>query len=386
VKILQLVTLVSPDGAFGGPIRVALNQAAELRRRGHDVHLAAGWRGQGSPPSQLEGTPARLFPALRLIRPMGFSGMVSPVLALWLLRNIGDYDVVHVHAGRDLISTTSLALAYVRRRPYVTQTHGMVQPDTRLRARIMDAAAVRRLLRAARTRFVLTQHEEDGLQHVLGSPVTCERLPNGVPEQADPPDVVHGEREVLFCARLHERKRPVAFVEMAAELVRRGHAATFAIVGPDDGELSAVQESISSQGLAEHVRYEGALGYHAVLARMRQADVYVLPSVHEPFPMSLLEALTLGLPSVCTDTCYISQPLRDHGAAIVTDGSVAAMADAVQAILEGPDLRSQLTRNARKIIAQLFSMEAVGNRLEQTYRAVVETTNSRSLTAESLRR
>jgi glycosyltransferase involved in cell wall biosynthesis len=370
VRILHVVTLVSPDGAFGGPIRVALNQAAELRRRGHEVHLAAGWRGQGSPPSTLDGTPARLFRAFRLIRPMGFSGMVSPQLALWLLKNIEDYDVVHVHAGRDLISTASLALAWLRRQPCVTQTHGMVQPDPRLRARIIDAAAVRRLLRDARTRFVLTQHEEDGLQKVLASPMTCERLPNGVPEQADLPDVAQGGHEVLFCARLHERKKPVAFVEMAAELVRRGVAATFAIVGPDDGELAAVRESISQQGLEQVVRYEGALDYHAVLGRMRQAGVYVLPSVHEPFPMSLLEALALGLPSVCTDTCDISKPLRDRGAAIVTNGSVGAMADAVQAILQGNGLRSELSRNARKVVAELFSMEAVGNRLERTYRAV----------------
>jgi glycosyltransferase involved in cell wall biosynthesis len=246
----------------------------------------------------------------------------------------------------------------------------------------MDVAAVRRLLRAAHTRFVLTQHEEDGLQQVLGSAMTCQRLPNGVPDQTDPPNAVKNGREVLFCARLHERKRPVAFVEMAAELVHRGLAATFAIVGPDDGELAAVRESISDQGLEQVVRYEGALDYHAVLARMRQADVYVLPSVHEPFPMSLLEALALGLPSVCTDTCDISKPLHDHGAAIVTDGSMTAMADAVQAILEGADLRSQLSRNARRVVAELFSMEAVGNRLERTYLAIVEATSGRVLTSE----
>ena len=77
--------------------------------------------------------------------------MVSPRLALWLLMNIGDYDLVHVHAGRDLISTTSMALAWVRRRPYVTQTHGMFKPDSRLRSRIMDATPVRRITHAAQT-------------------------------------------------------------------------------------------------------------------------------------------------------------------------------------------------------------------------------------------
>src|SRR4029450_13913069 len=95
------------------------------------------------------------------------------------------------------------------------------------------------------------------------------------------PEVWTGGRGVLFRARLHARKRPVAFVEMASELMGRGIDGSFAIVGPDDGELASVRESIANAGLQEVVRYEGALDYQAVLTRMRQAVVYVLPSVDE---------------------------------------------------------------------------------------------------------
>jgi len=237
------------------------------------------------------------------------------------VENIQDYDVVHIHSGRDLISVRSMALARACRRSYVTQTHGMIQPDHRIRARVMDAASVRRLLRAARARFVLTEHEQDGLLDVLGTLVPFELLPNGVPEQDDLQQVPKGGREVLFCARLHERKRPVASVgwpmsQCAEELPRHSRSSA-----PTRGELAAVQESINGRNLQEIVRYEGALPYQTVRARMMHADVYVLPSVDEPFPMSLLEALALGVPSVCTDTCHIAAPLRDRGAAIVTDGS-----------------------------------------------------------------
>jgi glycosyltransferase involved in cell wall biosynthesis len=371
VKILHVVTLASPDGAFGGPLRVALNQAAELSRRGHEVHIAAGWRGKTPPPEALGATPAKLFSAIRLIPPMGFSGMVSPGLAWWLLRNIATYDVVHIHAGRDLISTTALAVARAAQRPYVTQTHGMVQPDHRLKARVLDAIAVRRLLLAARRRFVLTQHEHDGLLRVLRASVACEQLPNGVPPARDEQEVDRGRgRQVLFCARLHRRKRPVAFVDMAGELVARGVSATFALVGPDDGDLPAVKEAIAAAGLQKVVHYEGALGYAAVLARMKRADVYVLPSVNEPFPMSLLEALSLGLPCVCTNTCDIAELLLEHNAALVTDGSVTSMADAVAAILEDPSLRDELGQNAMEIVIQKFSMNAVGDQLERAYAGI----------------
>jgi glycosyltransferase involved in cell wall biosynthesis len=370
VRILHLVTLLSPDGAFGGPARVALNQAAELRRRGHDVQVAAGWRGDRSRPHSLNDVPMHLFPTIQLIPSLGFSGMVSPKLSWWLLKNVAKYDVLHIHAGRDLISMASLAVAWCKRRPYVIQSHGMIQPDPRFIARLLDLLATRRFIKAAKKRFVLTQREQDGLAKVLDFPVEFERLPNGVP---DPPTTGMAVRnnEVLFCARLQRRKRPVAFVEMAGEVLRRGIEASFALVGPDDGELNNVLWTIQNLGLTSVVRYEGALNYEAVLNRMNQSGVFVLPSVDEPFPMSLLEALSLGIPSVCTDTCDIAPVLRRTRSAIVTSGSVEALACAVIEIFNHDNLRQTLATNARQLVSEHFSINAVGGRLEQSYAEVL---------------
>jgi glycosyltransferase involved in cell wall biosynthesis len=366
VKILHVVTLVSPDGAYGGPLRVALNQAVELRRRGHEVHVAAGWRGEGRAPELLDGTPAHLFPIQHVARSRGHSGMVSLGLFRWLVANVKHFDVVHVHAGRDLISTASMAITRIRGRSYVVQTHGMVAVDERLMARLMDSLFSRRLLRAACTRFVLTKGEASDLHSVLGSGVNTERLINGVPPPSlkmEPTRV----REVLYCARLHKRKRPLAFVDIARELNRRGISASYAIVGPDEGELSAVLERIRQCGLAEIVRYEGALDYGEVLNRMSRAGVYVLPSVDEPFAMSLLEALSLGIPSLCTSSCGIADILREEKAAMVTGESVVEMADGLQKILEEETLRSELSMNARRAVVDVFSMAAVGEQLERAY-------------------
>lgn len=369
MRILHLVTLVSRDGAYGGPLRVALNQATELRRRGHDVHLAAGWRGEGPAPQFLEGVPAHLFKTRSLVRSRGLSGLVSPGLIRWLRRDISRFDVVHVHAGRDLISVASLALASLMARPYVTQTHGMVQPDRRVLTRLLDLVLVRRLLRSARRRFVLTDVEEAGLANVLGESASFERLLNGVPEVESRAPAE--SREVLFCARLQQRKRPLAFVQVADLLHRRGVVADFALVGPDEGELAAVEQSIAERGLGSTVHYEGALDYGEVLGRMRTTGVYVLPSVQEPFPMSLLEALSLGVPSVCTDTCGVAEVLRDAGAAIVTDGSVEAMADAVEVILADSSLRMSLSTAAQRVVHEQFGMRAVADQLELAYRTAI---------------
>jgi glycosyltransferase involved in cell wall biosynthesis len=369
LRILHLATLVSPDGAYGGPLRVAVNQVAELRRLGHQVDLAAGWRGQGEPPRMLAGVPCFLFPVRSVVPGKRFSGLISFGLAWWLAKNLHNYDVVHIHAGRDLISLASMALARFSGRPYVTQTHGMVQPDLRLTTRLVDAAAARRLLRGARRRFVLTEVETAGLVEVLGPTVQLERLVNGVPE-AEVRDVRAQGRSVLFCARLHPRKRALAFVQVAEELRARGVHADFALVGPDEGELGTIRDWIREHRLDELVRYEGALDYEEVLTRMSQADVYLLPSVDEPFPMTLLEALSLGVPSICTDTCGIAEVLRERHAALITDGSVGAMADAVCRILTDSDLSRRLSEAARRVVREVFSMQAVGQQLASAYAEV----------------
>src|SRR5664279_4562699 len=85
VKIIHVVTLFTPDGAFGGPTRVAINQTRELRRRGHDVTLAGAALGFGpNLPSTVDGVPVRLFRARRVVPRSGFAGLTSLALLRWL--------------------------------------------------------------------------------------------------------------------------------------------------------------------------------------------------------------------------------------------------------------------------------------------------------------
>lgn len=189
MRVLHAVTLHSPSHAFGGPVRVALNLAKGLRARGHEARLLALGEGFPDPwPTSVEGVPAKLFPARRLL-PLGFSGMTSPALLASAGRLVRDADVVHVHLARDLV-TLPVALAALRaRKPLVLQTHGMVDPSGKLLAKVLDAVAVRRVLRGADAVLYLTPHEREGLDAVVGAPALASavRLVNGTPAQEERP-------------------------------------------------------------------------------------------------------------------------------------------------------------------------------------------------------
>lgn len=367
MRVLHAVTLHSPSHAFGGPVRVALNLAKGLRARGHEARLLALGEGFDAWPTSVEGVPAKLFPARRLL-PLGFSGMTSPALLASAGRLVRDADVVHVHLARDLV-TLPVALAALRAgKPLVLQTHGMVDPSEKLLAKVLDAVAVRRLLRGADAVLYLTPHEREGLDAVVGAPLAkAVRLVNGTPAQEERPPL-SGAPRILYSARLQARKRPVDFVDAAPAVLAAHPDAHFVVAGPDEGELGAVRARIGALGLTDRFTVPGALSSAEVLAELRRAHVYVLPSVDEPFPMSVLEALSVGVPSVVTHSNGLARDIAAAGAGLAVDPGPAGVSAAVLSLL-APAANQAASLAARELAAGSFSMDAVLDTLLPVYEA-----------------
>lgn len=375
MRIVHVVAYVDEVGSYGGPLRVAVNQATELRSRGHQVVLVAG-AARGLAPAAAArstgGLPSVLRRSFQLGRGGGFAARWAPGVHLWLLRHARGADVVHVHLGRDLTTAPAAALLRLLRVPYVVQTHGMVDASSRAIAPLVDGAVMRPVLRAARRVLALTRHEVDRLRPVTGPDAANVALvPNGVgaptgrPEPADEAAVP----EVLFLSRLHHRKRPLAFVDAAQRLRAEGVRARFTLVGPDEGELAAVQQALAARpdpdGL---VTYAGVVPMDATAARMAAADVFVLPSVDEPFPMALAEAMAQGLPVVCTRSNGLAPYVTEGDAGlVVADDDADALVAALRALLDDPADARRRGANGEAVVRDRLSIAAVAALLEELY-------------------
>ena len=325
MRIIHVLTLVTPDGEYGGPLRVALNQVAGLRAAGHEVILAAGAQGFGRDlPSRYAGVDVTLFPAYQALPGTGFAGLVSPGLTRFLHRWGATADVAHVHLARDLTGLPAALTLQSRGVPYVAQTHGMIDASDSPLAGPLDAVMTRRALRGARRVLGLTERELDDLRVVDPSLTELEVLHNGVPATSLRAAPAEGAPEVLYLARMAPRKRPVEFVRAAQVLARRHPLATFALVGPDEGEAERVLHLLAEDDADGRIRYEGALPPAEALARMTRSAVYVLPAVDEPYGMTLVEAMSVGLPTVCVDDCGLAPLVRATGGA-VADPSVCLL-------------------------------------------------------------
>lgn len=372
MKILHVVTYISPDGAYGGPVRVAINQAKVLTKIGHDVVVAAAAGGfEGSLPAEFDGFPVRLFPARRLVPKSGFAGLTSPGLLRWLAHAVRGADVVHVHMARDMVTLPAAAIALLKGKPLVVQTHGMIAPTEHPLARPLDWIITNPILHRSSTVFYLTEVERGDLVAQSSKALTLKQLVNGVVAG----NYIAGEQltganprpEVLFLARLHGRKRPLFLVESAAQLTDHWPSARWHIVGPDEGEGTKVEAAILKRNLTQVMKWEGAMDPSYTLMRMQEASIYVLPAVQEPFGMTALEAMAIGLPVVVTESCGLAPVVRENHAGIVCGDSQQEVTEAIDTLLRNPNLRIAMGANARKAVENQYSMQAIGKRLLKVY-------------------
>lgn len=368
MKIIQIATVITPENAYGGPTTVAFNHCRALIEAGHDVTLVAGGSGFAGPlPSTYQDVPVKLFPVVQTLPGAGFAGMASPAMLLWLAKNVRGADAVHVHLARDFVTLPAASLVQNMGVRTCVQTHGMIDPSNKLLARPLDAVLTRRVLRAAARVFFLTPVERQGVLEVAGPSVCVEELHNGLDADSMPNPQQHKHLTVLYLARLQARKRPIVFVDAAKELAREFPEVHFRMVGPDEGQGEEVARAIADAQLGERLRWDGPADRAGCQAAMSMADIYVLPSVDEPYPMSVLEALAARLPVVLTNTCGLAPAVERGQAGTVTSNDATEIAPAVRKYLEDPGLRSQTADRAQALIRDEFAMGPIVEQLLRAY-------------------
>lgn len=363
LRIWHLVTYRSPGSEFGGPVTVAVQQTRELARRGHTVTLASG--AETTAQGIDEGVVELSFRALRLTK-SSWAGTIAPSLVTRTLEFLKQ-DILHIHLARDGVTLPVALLAAFMRRPFVLQPHGMVRIDNRVSVRVLDPL-VRAALRCATSVFALTHEEREDLITLGARTDRVHIVPNAMQQlQTTITDRAGAAAQVLFLGRLHRRKNPAVFARAAISLLDSGVDATFLIAGPDEGEGADVEAIID--GRAPGVRFVGALDHPSALTALGTADVFVLPSVREVVPMTVIEAMMLGAVPIVTADNGLAEVVAEIDPGLVVSPEPNALADAIRRLVEDEPLRSSLASRGRAIALDRFSIQRLGDKLVETYGA-----------------
>jgi glycosyltransferase involved in cell wall biosynthesis len=353
-----------------------------MTARGHELHLLHSVaRCDDALLHELEGLSGFQHRAFPMRRQPHWSDIPVLIALARYVRKFGPFDVIHGHSSKGGAYARLLSLVLPGTCLYTP--HAFVTMGPHL-SRLERAAytTIEVALSYVTDAVICCSHEEVAHAERLG--MRKERL-TLIPHAIAPFDVtappalrerlgLHADTVIIgFIGRLDEQKAPRVLVEAAAQVLAGGYDAHVVMVGA--GPLRADLEALTHAcGIAQRFSW---LGYAPSRLLISGFDVLAMPSLYEGFSYVLLEALSAGVPIVCTPVGGIREAGFTDGVHgfIVPVGDSRALADRLCRLAADPDLRQAMGQRARDR-STCLSPDTMIERLEATYRRAVPALSS----------
>jgi glycosyltransferase involved in cell wall biosynthesis len=278
------------------------------------------------------------------------------------------HSLIHLHIAQAFSPEVVYLISRLRKLPYIAHVHADVDASGSFGflLGLYKKLFLKRVLKAAAKIICLTEPQKKLIASKYGLPLeTIVVVPNGVSEK-----YFIGEKtrentvpHLLFVGRLAVVKNLSLLIEAVSQM----QASVFLdIVG--EGELRKDIETLIQKYGLQNVKLHGRKTGKELIEFYRSADVFVLPSLKEGFPLSVLEALAVGLPVVVSDSPEMRQILGECGV-FIQDPTAANYAKTLDALLSNKDTIQKLSALSIQK-ARSYSWENVLNSIEDVYQQV----------------
>lgn len=283
-----------------------------------------------------------------------------------------DIDILHGHAEQ-FITTFFAALAKRKLRlPLITTIHGMAltsgRPIIDGISKLYDMTCSKYTMKNSDRVILLAEHLRARAEYLGVPDHKIEVIPTGTDIEDLEIDKtlkkelkIRDEKVILYVGRLYPLKGIDYFIKACEDVLRVRDDIRFVFVG--DGP------SIKKIPNEEHFI---PVGYRNDVKRFYSiADMFVLPSLSEGLPTSLLEAASHALPCIATDIGGAREIIKDENTGIlIKPASNNELKNAILKMLEDEELSKKMGKNAQKHVKDNFSWEKTITKMTRVYEEV----------------
>ncbi|MCP3967891.1 MAG: glycosyltransferase family 4 protein [Lentisphaerae bacterium] len=312
-----------------------------------------------------------------------------------------DYDILHCHTMERLADCVKLA-AEIRKVPYVISFHGgcldvpqseleeMLKPLNRTLnyGKIFDwlLGYNRKFIEKANGIICVGYNEYELVKQKYPDKIV-EYIPNGVDYEyfAKAPSFdfryhhsIPGDAEVILCvSRIDYQKNQKLLLEFMNEIKNGDGKEHLVMIGPVTAMhyYKEMQRMIECFGLRDRVTIVEGLKPDSedLLAAYKTADVFMLPSLHEPFGIVILEAWASGVPVIASQVSGLERLIsnRENGLLFNPD-RFEDVVNAYRELKSNSTLRKKLTDNALKEVKKYYTWERITDKLLNFYQKVMD--------------
>ena len=353
-----------------------------LAERGHSLFVAAEQVSLECPLSSM----VRVFPLQRRFGAGGLGRLAYMQELRRLYRKLErtvDFDLIHqlnpVYTGITLalwaMNKPVVLGPYVAEWPTDPDAISGTRPFIHSILRNVKASAAR--LQQGGASALLVTTEEARLRVVNGERrrFSTHLLPHGIDSDFFSPLPAgvrssDGRIVILFLANISERKGIFDMLNAFVKLAPKCPEATLWIAGGGEHEQAA-RAIASSLPCSKRIRFLGRQSRDQTLELFRKADIYCLPSHGEPFGMTVVEAMSCGLPVVVTNAGGVRWIVDDDGGIRVPEKAPEELARALAELIVAPERCRRMGAHNRAKVLKQYSWDRVIDRLEEIYSVVL---------------
>ena len=379
----------------GGPSQAVIEMVSALRSQGVDAEIATtndnGKDLLDVPLYELTDqlaeyghVPIRFFPRfspnIHTVREFAFSRS----LTTWLWQNITEYDLVHVHAIFSYASTIAMAIARIKKVPYINRPLGQLctwsLQQSKLRKQIYLKLIERsNLLHSQALHFTAQQELEEFNLLKLNIPSFI--LPHGVQIPFPIPNAQERVRKLLqipdrfpillFMSRIHPKKGLEYLIAALSKLKEYDFALVIAGSGEPD-YISQIQDLLITHGISDRTHLVGFVEGETKNLYLQGADLFALTSHSENFGIAAIEALASGIPVLITDGVAIAPMVQEQSIGYVTKLEINAIATKLERFFQNFDQTVPNKQNYQQIISENYSWQSISIQLAKIYKEIID--------------
>ena len=207
------------------------------------------------------------------------------------------------------------------------------------------------------------------------APDAIKTIANGIEVEAfrnaKPPDPIHPQAKIIGMVARLDLQKGFECLLLAVRKLQKTFENFRVVITGEGPDRPAIEQMIEHYGLQRCVILAGARSDMSnVYAAM---DIFVLPSLNEGLPMTLLEAMAASKPVIASRVGAIPDVVQDgETGLLVTPGDSSALCDALAQLLSAPDLCRRMGSQAHEWVSRNFTAEIMAKRYRLLYDEVLE--------------
>lgn len=268
------------------------------------------------------------------------------------------YDIAHVHMsyrGSFLRKRPIIQLLESEHIPVLLHMHGSQFKDFYNESSPGHKQSIKDTLNKVSTIIALGNNWKEYYGTICNTRVHS--LDNAVFPKKFDDSVVDDKIYITTMGVLSKRKGTYDLIQVAAKLNDRiDKKYKFFLAG--DGEIAKAKELVNQLGLEDRVVFPGWISDESTIDEIyRKSIIYVLPSYNEGMPMSILEAMSYGLPVISTDVGSISSVIEDgENGFLLKPGDVEDIVSKIEYLLNNQSIRLSMQQENLNKISRKFNI------------------------------